>query len=84
MLFRSPQHPYTVGLLGALPSVGSGDGSRRRLREIPGRVPTLREPPSACVFADRCARADTACAQLPMLGAVRPGHRVACFHPGAT
>ena len=55
---RQPQHPYTIGLLGAIPRPYEGDESRRRLREIPGRVPSLRELPTMCAFADRCPRAD--------------------------
>ena len=82
-LFAAPQHPYTIGLLGAIPRVRSGDATRTRLREIPGRVPTLRELPAGCAFADRCPRADgLACTSVPELRAVRPAHRVACFHPG--
>ncbi len=81
-LFASPQHPYTIGLLGAVPRPGaaSTDG---RLQEIPGRVPSLRELPQACAFADRCPRADDLTrSQQPPLHEVRRGHLVACFHPG--
>jgi len=81
-LFAAPQHPYTIGLLGAVPRPGSAS-SDGRLQEIPGRVPSLREPPQACVFADRCPRADDLTrSQQPELHEVRPGHLVACFHPG--
>jgi peptide/nickel transport system ATP-binding protein len=52
------------------------------LREIPGRVPTLRESPEACTFADRCAYADDLCRQeRPLLKPGPAGHPVACFHP---
>jgi peptide/nickel transport system ATP-binding protein len=81
-LFAHPQHPYTIGLLGAVPRPGSAseDG---RLQEIPGRVPSLAELPQACVFADRCPRADEVTrSQQPELQEVRPDHLVACFHPG--
>ena len=57
-LFAAPQHPYTIGLLGAIPRPYEGEDARRRLREIPGRVPSLRELPTACAFAERCPRAD--------------------------
>jgi peptide/nickel transport system ATP-binding protein len=84
-LFAEPQHPYTIALLGAIPR-GSGSGEvdgTRRLREIPGRVPSLRELPTGCAFAERCPRADELSrTQVPELRAVRPGHLVACFHPG--
>jgi peptide/nickel transport system ATP-binding protein len=82
-LFAHPQHPYTIGLLGAIPRPYEGDDTRRRLQEIPGRVPSLRELPQACAFADRCPRADEVTrSQIPELREVRPGHHVACFHPG--
>ena len=81
-LFAAPQHPYTIGLLGAVPRPGSAS-SNGRLQEIPGRVPSLHELPQACVFADRCPRADDRTrSELPQLREVRPDHLVACFHPG--
>jgi peptide/nickel transport system ATP-binding protein len=85
-LFSHPQHPYTIGLLGAIPRLGdeSGNGARRpRLQEIPGRVPALAEAPQHCAFAPRCPRADELTwSQVPELREVRPRHHVACFHPG--
>ena len=82
-LFAHPQHPYTIGLLGAIPRPYEGEDTRRRLQEIPGRVPSLRELPAACAFADRCPRVDELCrSQVPELREVRPAHFVACFHPG--
>ena len=80
-LFAAPQHPYTVGLLGAIPRPGE---RRERLAEIPGRVPASARPLEHCVFADRCRYADeTTRTQVPDLRPVRPGHLVACFHPEA-
>ena len=80
-LFAEPQHPYTIGLLGAIPRAGQAHNGR--LREIPGRVPSLAEPPGYCAFADRCPRADELTrSQVPELREVRPDHAVACFHPG--
>jgi peptide/nickel transport system ATP-binding protein len=80
-LFARPQHPYTIGLLGAVPRPGAG---ARRLQEIPGRVPSLAELPSACAFAPRCPRADELSrTQVPELREIRPEHLVACFHPGS-
>ena len=82
-LFAHPQHPYTIGLLGAIPRPYEGEGARGRLQEIPGRVPSLRELPAACAFADRCPRADELTrSQVPPLREIRPRHHVACFHPG--
>jgi peptide/nickel transport system ATP-binding protein len=82
-LFARPQHPYTIGLMGAIPRPGGAD-RQGRLREIPGRVPSLSGPWEACAFADRCPRADDRTrSELPVLREVRERHRVACFHPGS-
>jgi peptide/nickel transport system ATP-binding protein len=81
-LFAQPQHPYTNGLLGAVPRPGVA-GVRGRLREIPGRVPSLASLPQGCAFAPRCPRADDRTrSEVPELREVRPEHLVACFHPG--
>jgi oligopeptide/dipeptide ABC transporter ATP-binding protein len=80
-LFAHPQHPYTIGLLGAIPRPGAAHNGR--LQEIPGRVPSLAELPGYCAFADRCPRADELTrSEVPPLREVRPDHVVACFHPG--
>jgi peptide/nickel transport system ATP-binding protein len=73
-LYADPRHPYTIGLLGAVPRVaGSG-----RLQEIPGIVPARTEPATSCVFAPRCERATEEClAGVPPLE-----NRAACIHPG--
>jgi peptide/nickel transport system ATP-binding protein len=87
-LFAHPQHPYTVGLLAAIPRIAEGEqvavgDGRRRLQEIPGIVPSLPEPPPRCTFAPRCPRADERSrSEEPPLREVRPDHQVACFHPG--
>ena len=81
-LFEHPQHPYTQGLLGAIPGAAS-KGGRGRLQEIPGLVPTLTAPPDHCVFADRCPRADDRTrSELPELQEILPDHLVRCFYPG--
>jgi peptide/nickel transport system ATP-binding protein len=83
-LFANPQHPYTIGLLNAIPRLGQEGGNGRvRLQEIPGRVPSLSEPLDHCAFADRCPRADDLTrSHVPDLERVGPEHLVACFHPG--
>ena len=80
-LFAHPQHPYTTGLLAALPRSGRRSADEP-LQEIPGVVPSLAQLPDACAFAPRCPRADGECEQVPRLDPVSPGHRAACFHPG--
>jgi peptide/nickel transport system ATP-binding protein len=79
-LFARPSHPYTRGLLDAVPHP-----SRRvegGLREIPGRVPTVRSPSERCTFDDRCSFVDGLCrTRLPVLGIGPAGHPVRCWHP---
>jgi len=81
-LFRSPRHPYTQGLLGAVPRLGSSlTGTARRLAEIPGQVPDLRKPITGCVFAGRCALATDLCRQYaPGLEEKAPRHVAACHY----
>ena len=85
-LFARPQHPYTTGLLAAVPRPDLlAAGQRMTLREIPGVVPTMRAAPASCVFEPRCSRADDQCrAAMPGWAEVRPGHHAACFHPAAS
>ncbi|MCC7284028.1 MAG: ABC transporter ATP-binding protein [Acetobacteraceae bacterium] len=76
-LFQAPQHPYTVGLLGAMPSLA---GRRARLAAIEGMVPDLRAPPAGCRFASRCPFVLARCTEgAPDLVPIRPGHLVACY-----
>jgi peptide/nickel transport system ATP-binding protein len=80
-LFAAPQHPYTLGLLGAVR--GPTTAPRSRLAEIPGIVPTLLAPAASCTFAPRCPRATERCrTELPLLTPLRAEHAAACFHPG--
>ena len=75
-IFDRPQHPYTRGLLAALPSL---DGPRRRLQPIPGTVPAPGALPAGCAFAPRCPRAAAVCrSAVPPLRPIVPGHRAAC------
>jgi peptide/nickel transport system ATP-binding protein len=81
-LFRSPRHPYTQGLLGAVPKLGSSlTGKDTKLAEIPGLVPSLKERILGCVFASRCPLATELCRQLaPALETKAPGHVAACHY----
>jgi peptide/nickel transport system ATP-binding protein len=80
-LFARPRHPYTRGLMSSMPRLGSGHGSRKRLQEIPGMVPSLREPVVGCAFASRCANVVDRCrVEAPRLEGGE-GHTVACWVP---
>ena len=80
-IFGNPQHPYTRGLLGAVPKLGSSlhQAGRTKLTEIQGQVPSLRKPIIGCAFAGRCTLATEVCRQVaPAVEAKSPGHLVAC------
>jgi peptide/nickel transport system ATP-binding protein len=81
-LFGSPRHPYTQGLLGAVPKLGSSlAGHATRLEEIPGLVPSLKRRIDGCVFAGRCPRVTDVCRKAaPALQDKAAGHWVACHH----
>jgi len=84
-LFERPRHPYTRGLLGSMPHLGDSVGETgKRLVEIPGMVPSLKEPPPGCLFAPRCPNAGERCTQeAPPLELHADGHWAACWHPVA-
>ncbi|WP_242389971.1 ABC transporter ATP-binding protein [Kosakonia cowanii] len=76
-IFADPQHPYTIGLMGSIPSLGARKGP---LSTIPGAVPLPEAMPKGCRFATRCPFAQTRCHQeKPTLQPQGPGHLVACF-----
>jgi oligopeptide/dipeptide ABC transporter ATP-binding protein len=76
-LFDMPQHPYTVGLLGAIPRL---DLEQTRLVSIEGQVPSPAQPLSGCSFAPRCPFAQPACSnQVPALREVGHAHFSACL-----
>ncbi|HVL72586.1 MAG TPA: ABC transporter ATP-binding protein [Beijerinckiaceae bacterium] len=82
-LFARPMHPYTRGLMRALPHLDHDAeiaGRRPRLHEITGIVPALTQPIPGCAFAPRCAFATERCrAERPVLEATGAGHAVACW-----
>jgi peptide/nickel transport system ATP-binding protein len=81
-LFAAPQHPYTVGLLNAVPRPGTSRDTHR-LHAIPGLVPLLRQEPDSCVFSQRCPLVTDQCtAKQPELRELLPGHFAACVRPG--
>jgi len=75
-LFRNPRHPYTRGLLEAMPRLGR---QRDRLAVIPGTVPPPTRWPSGCRFRDRCPYAWQRCAdEPPPEYVVSPDHNARC------
>ncbi len=76
-LFETQLHPYTEGLLAAIPVLGE---VREALAVIPGSVPNLIAPPTGCKFHPRCPYVKAMCSQeIPPLVEVQPGHRVRCY-----
>jgi peptide/nickel transport system ATP-binding protein len=84
-IFARPMHPYTRGLLGAMPKLGSslGENERGKLAEITGLVPSLRKPIIGCAFAGRCHMATDLCRKVaPAIEIKAPTHSVACHYAG--
>jgi peptide/nickel transport system ATP-binding protein len=78
-LFNNPIHPYTIGLLNAIPKLHE---HKDRLDQILGTVPNLINPPTGCRFHPRCEFATDVCTSTkPLLEEMRPGHWVACHNP---
>jgi oligopeptide transport system ATP-binding protein len=76
-LFRSPQHPYTKGLLLSMPRLDETVAAE--LVTVPGQPPNLQALPQGCVFADRCPYVFDRCrVERPILAGCGPGHRKAC------
>jgi oligopeptide/dipeptide ABC transporter ATP-binding protein len=76
-VFDDPQHPYTIGLMNSIPSLGRRTG---RLVTVPGSVPPPERLPSGCRFSTRCPFVISDCRdQAPPLRALEARHRVACI-----
>jgi peptide/nickel transport system ATP-binding protein len=82
-LFDNPLHPYTLGLMRAIPRLdldADEAGTRPRLQEIPGLVPLLTQPIVGCAFAARCPLATERCrTEMPPVVDAGGGHTVACW-----
>lgn len=77
-VFTDPAHPYTIGLLGAIPKL---TGERERLHAIPGRVADLHNLPSGCSFEPRCSKCTQQCKkERPHMVQINENHFVECFH----
>ncbi len=76
-IFNKPHHPYTIGLLKAIPRVKK---SREKLEEIPGVVPNLIDPIKGCIFYPRCqSRLNKCLDEEPSLKEVGPSHTSRCW-----
>ncbi len=76
-IFKNPHHPYTIGLINAVPTL---EGTKEDLMSIPGQPPDLIELPSGCKFHPRCPLAIERCVQEePPLEEIAPNHSVACW-----
>ncbi|SEQ48806.1 peptide/nickel transport system ATP-binding protein [Devosia sp. YR412] len=79
-LFDRPFHPYTIGLMGAVPGSGASSQNGDRLADIAGTVPPLWDLPKGCAFAPRCPGASARCLEeRPPFTEKRPGHWAACW-----
>jgi peptide/nickel transport system ATP-binding protein len=78
VIIEAPRHPYTKLLISSLPEVGVRIADRR-LVGIPGRPPSLLDPPQGCRFRARCPLADEQCLEQPPFVEIEPGHQVACW-----
>jgi len=81
-IFSEALHPYTHGLLRAMPRLGSSlSGDVERLNEIPGQVPSLRKKITGCLFAERCPNVTEFCRKAaPAIEEKKAGHFVACHY----
>ena len=78
-LFKSPQHPYTKGLLKSIPRPASERDAKHRLQAIPGNVPSIKNLPQGCKFCTRCEVKIEKCDTVePPLVEITPGHHVRC------
>lgn len=77
-IVNAPLHPYTRLLLGSLPEVGT-TYAEKKLAGIPGRPPSLIDPPTGCRFRHRCPLAFDKCVEQPPFVETSSGHHVACW-----
>jgi peptide/nickel transport system ATP-binding protein len=77
IVYKNPQHPYTLGLIDSIPRLSGG---KTELKGIPGEPPDLINPPPGCRFHPRCPFAMDICRkEEPPIVELKHGHRVACW-----
>jgi oligopeptide/dipeptide ABC transporter ATP-binding protein len=81
-IYQKPAHPYTLGLINAIPEPDPVRERAKAAAPIRGELPSALNPPSGCRFRTRCPKAQDLCAeQLPLLRPFGPGHWAACHFP---
>jgi oligopeptide/dipeptide ABC transporter ATP-binding protein len=81
-VFRAPAHPYTQGLLDAVPIPNPLEEKRRQRIKITGELPSSANPPSGCRFRTRCPRAQDVCETAkPPMESFGDNHQAACYFP---
>jgi peptide/nickel transport system ATP-binding protein len=84
-VFRTPAHPYTQGLLDAVPVPDPTIARGRRGRQVTGELPSAVNPPSGCRFRTRCPNAQDICTNVePEFSDFGPTQRAACHFPMKT
>ena len=79
-IFRSPLHPYTLGLMESIPKLETTQQELPKLKEISGTVPSLLQVPTGCPFHPRCSAAETRCkTDKPKLKKISQTHSVSCW-----
>ena len=79
-IFRSPLHPYTLGLMESIPKLETTQQKLPKLKEISGMMPSLLQVPTGCPFHPRCSAAETRCkTDKPKLKKISQAHSVSCW-----
>ena len=79
-IFRSPLHPYTLGLMESIPKLETTQQNLPKLKEISGMMPSLLQVPTGCPFHPRCSAAETRCkTDKPKLKKISQTHSVSCW-----
>jgi peptide/nickel transport system ATP-binding protein len=81
-IYQRPAHPYTAGLLAAIPEPAPAAPSKTRATAVTGELPSAISPPSGCRFRTRCPFARDVCShEEPQPRSFGPGHVAACHFP---